>query len=159
MHVPLDHACTAENFATDRIAKNVRMEPLSQARSFWKFENAAVIYDARAHVAASKRNDPNPPAATKQMIGGPFTSDATTICVIGKAFSPFIAVPLLDAGESRPNRVDGMLRVLAKMPELPGKHGRAACSIDNPTASSSAFAKIDKNAHSLSVAIVQLAVC
>ena len=111
MHVALDHSRRAKDFATDRIAENVRMEPFAQARSFRKFENTAVINDAGADVTAVQRNDPDPPAATEQMIGGPFAAGATTVGVIGKAFSPFVAVPLFDPAKSGPNCIDGVLGV------------------------------------------------
>src|SRR6202035_1970357 len=111
MHIAFDHAGCAENFATDGIAENVVMQPLPQASSFRQFENAAVVNDSRADVAALQRNNPDPPAAAEEMIGGPFTRGEATIRVIGKTFSPFVAVPLFYAAEARPHSVDGVLGV------------------------------------------------
>ena len=159
MHVALDYACRSKNFATNRVGQNVGMQPLAQARSIRKFKNASVINNARADIAAAQRNDPDPPAATEQMIGGPFSAGAATVGVIRKTLSPFVAVPLLDAAESGPNRIDGVLGVGAKMSQLAREHGRASGGIDNPATSDAAFAKIDNGIHGLASYAVQLALC
>ena len=93
------------------------------------------------------------------MIGGPFTRRAAIIRVIGKALSPFIAVPFLHPAEPRPDSVDGMLGVRTKMSEFPGKHGRAPCGIDKPAACGHALARIDNGAYYLSIPVAQLEAC
>jgi len=65
MHVPLNHACRTENFATYGIAKNVRMQPLAQAWSLPKLDNAIVLNNACTAAASLKRNDPDPPTASE----------------------------------------------------------------------------------------------
>ena len=162
MHVAFDHARRAENLATHGIAENMRVQPLAQTRSFRKLENAAVVHDAGTDISPAQRNDPDPPSAAEQMIGGPFTRGTRTISVIWKAFSPFIAVPLFDAAESRPDGVDGMLGIRTKMSESPSDHCRSPCRIDKPTASGPAiagFATIDNDANALPICAVQLVVC
>src|SRR6266566_4694425 len=158
MNVALDHVCCPKNLTTNWIAENVHVQPLAEAGSFRKFENTIVVHNSRADVASVQGNDPNPPAATKQVIGGPFTAGATTIGVVGETFSPFVAVPLLYAGESRPNCIDGMVVVRSKMSELTREHRGASCGIDNPTASSATFAMIDDGIHSLPLPVIELAV-
>ena len=140
MHVAFDQLRRAKDFATDGIAENVRVQPFPQSPSFPKFENAAVVNDSRADIAALQRNNPDPPAATEKMIRGPFTRGATTVRVIGKTFSPFVAVPLLYAAEPRPHSIDRVVGVGAKKSEFPREHGRAARCIDNPAATGRAFA-------------------
>src|SRR5438132_8243542 len=132
------------------------MQPLPQAPSFWQFENAAVVNDAGTDVTALQRNDPDPPAASKKMIRGPLTRRATSIRVIGKTFSPLVAVPLLDAAESRPDGVDWVLCVRTEMSEFSGEHGRAPSSIDNPTGADGAIAAVDSGADPLAIAIIWL---
>src|SRR5213078_3924804 len=100
------------------------------------------------------RNDPDPPAAPEKMICGPFTRGSTLVRVIGKAFPPFVAVPLFDATEPRPHRVRRVLGIRAKMSELSREHRRAACSIDDPTARGHAFLGIENSVNSLSITIV-----
>src|SRR5437762_12766122 len=109
MHVAFDHARRAENLATHGIAENMRVQPLAEAWSFRKLENAAVVHDAGTDISPAQRNDPDPPAAAEQMVGASLTRGATMISVIRKALSPFIAVPLLNAVEPQPDAVDGML--------------------------------------------------
>src|SRR5215470_14597566 len=100
------------------------------------------------------------------MVGSPFTGGPTTIRVIRETLAPLIAVPLFDAGESRPDSVDGVFGIRPKISEFPGEHGRAACGIDNPTATCRALAKvcpdysqrIDNRADLLSIAIVKFEV-
>src|SRR5450759_580420 len=135
------------------------MQPLAQARSIGKFKNAIIINDARADIAAAQRNDPDPPAATEQMIGRPFPAGVATVCVIWKTLSPFVTVPLLGAAESGPNRTDGVLGVCVKMSQLACQHGRAARGIDNPTASDAAFVKIDNCVDGLAIYAVQVTFC
>src|SRR5260370_21598800 len=108
------------------------MQPLAQARSFREFENAIVINNACADIAPLQRNNPDPPTPTEQVICRPFPARATPVGVIGKTFSPFVTIPLLDATESRPDCIDRMLVVQAQMSQLPRQHGRASCGIDNP---------------------------
>ena len=93
------------------------------------------------------------------MICGPLTRGAAVISVIRKTFPPVIAVPLLDAAESCPDSVDGMLWVRPKMAELSGEHSRAACGIDDPAATCRAFAKIGNGANPLPIPVVQFEVC
>src|SRR5882762_3558179 len=106
MHVAFDRACCPENFATNWMSENVRLQSLGEARSFWEFKDATVINDAGADVTAMQRNNPDPPAAPKKMIRGPLTRGAAIVSVIRKTLPPFIAVPLLDAAESRPDSID-----------------------------------------------------
>src|ERR1700737_5096821 len=98
------------------------MQSLAQARSIRKFKNTSVINDARADIAAAQRNDPDPPAATEQMIGGPFSAGAAAVGVIRKTLSPFVAVPLLDAAESGPNPIDGGPGFGPKCPHFGARH-------------------------------------
>ena len=91
MHVAFDHFRYSENFATDRIGENVRVQSLSQSRSLSKFENPRVVNDARANIAALQRDDPDPPAPPEKMIRGPFPRGATMVRVIGKPFAPSVA--------------------------------------------------------------------
>src|SRR6266566_3418020 len=158
MNVALDHVCCPKNLTTNWIAENVHVQPLAEAGSFRKFENTLVVHNSCADVTSMQGNDPDPPAATKQMIGGPFTTGATTIGIVGETFSPFVAVPLLYAGESRPDCIDGMVVVRSKMPELTREHRCAPSGIDNPTASSAKVATIDNGIHSLPLPVVELAV-
>src|SRR5436190_7867914 len=142
MNVAFDHFRGAEDFAPYRVVQNMRVQPLPQGRSIRKLENATVVNDAGAHIAALQRNDPHPAAAPEKMIRGPFARGATMLRVVGKPFAPFVAVPLFNTAEPRPDRVDGMLRVRAKISELSREHGRAACSINDPAATSRAFPAI-----------------
>src|SRR5215467_7976110 len=103
------------------------MQSLPQSRSLRKFENATVVNDAGTDVATLQRNDPDPPAASKKMIRGPFACGATMVRIIAKPFAPFVTVPFFNVTESRPNRVDGMLRIRAKISELSREHGCATC--------------------------------
>jgi len=81
------------------------------------------------------------------------------IGVIREAFSPVIAVPLFNAAEACPDRVDGVFGVRTKMSQFPGEHGRAPGRIDDPTAGCRAFAAIDNCANPLTVPVVQFAAC
>src|SRR5262245_54350988 len=159
VYVPFDYFRSAEDFPTDGVIQNVRMQSLPQSRSLRKFENATVINNAGADIAALQRNDPDPPAAPEKMICGPFAPSATMVRVFGKSFAPFVAVPFFNAAESRPDRVDGMLGVWAKMSEFSSEHGRASCSINGPTASSRALRAIDNCGHCLFLAVTQIKTC
>src|SRR5262249_24805517 len=99
MHVTFDHFRRAEAFATDGITQNVRVQSLSQLRSLWKFENAAVVNDPGADIAALQRNNPDPPTTPEKVVRRPLTRGATLVRVIGKTFAPFIAVPFSCASE------------------------------------------------------------
>src|SRR5919109_1455807 len=99
MHVAFDRLRFAENFAANRIAEDVRVQTLPEARAFRQFEDAAVVNDAGADIAALQRNDPDPPAGAKKVISCPFSRGATLIRVVGKTLAPFVAVPFLDAAE------------------------------------------------------------
>src|SRR5262249_2391374 len=135
VHVAFDHFGCTEQFATDGMVQNVRAQSLSQTRSVWKFENAAVVHDACTDIAALQRNHPDPPAAAEKMIRGPFTRGTTLVRVIGKSFAPFVAVPFFNAAEPRPDCIDGVLGIRAKMSELSREHSRTACRINDPTGS------------------------
>src|SRR5205814_4054467 len=111
------------------------VQPLAQARSFREFENALVINNAFADIAALQRNNPDPPTPTEKVIGRPLATRSTPVGVIGKTLPPFVTVPLLDATESRPDRIDRMLVVWTKMSQLPRQHCRTSGGIDNLTAS------------------------
>ena len=154
MHVAFDHLRRAEDFASDGVAEDVRVQSLSQSRSLWKFEDAAVVNDAGTDIAALQRNDPDPPAATEKMVRGPLTPGATTVRVIRKTFPPFVAVPFFNAAEPRPDGIDGVLAIWAKMSELSREHGRAACSINDPSTGSGAFPAINDNVYLLSMPVV-----
>ena len=91
------------------------------------------------------------------MICRPLAARATPVGVIGKPFSPFVAIPLLDATESRPDRIDRMLVVRAQMSQLSRQHSGASCGIDNPTVTHAALGKIDNCIYDLPVRLVQLA--
>ena len=93
------------------------------------------------------------------MIRGPLARSATAIRILGKTFAPVVAVPLLNAAESRPDSVDGVLGVRTKISEFSRQHRSAPCSIDDPTRASGAFATIDRSADPLSIPIIQLEVC
>src|SRR5436190_6348603 len=154
VHVAFDHFCCAEDFAADGVVQNVRVQSLSQSRSLWKFEDATVVNDTGADIASLQRNDPNPPAASEKMVRGPLASSSTRVRIIGKTFAPFVAVPFFNAAKPCPHRVDGVLGIRAKISELSREHRRAACSIDNPTASGRPFGSIDDSVYSLSMAAV-----
>src|SRR5262245_18539584 len=154
MHVAFDQFCCAEDFAADGVIQNVRVQPLSQSRSLWKFEDATVVDDTSADIAALQRNDPNPPAAPEKMVRGPLPSSSTTVRVIAKTFAPFVAVPFFDAAKPRPHRINWVFGIRAKIPELSCDHRRAARSIVDPAASSCALGIIDDSGYSLSIAAV-----
>src|SRR5262249_5153610 len=121
-----------------------------------------------ANVTSLQRNDPDPPTTSEEMVRGPFTRGAATICIIGKTLAPLVAVPLFHAGEPRPDSVNRMLRVGPKISKFPGAHRCAPSSIDDPTRPNSAFArgwrggrparKIDNYFDRLSACAVQFAV-
>ena len=158
MHVAFNHLCSPENFPPNWIAENVGVQPLPQSRAFWKLKDATVVDNSGTHIAALQWNDPDPPTAPKKVICGPLTRGAATVRVIGKTLSPFITVPLLDAGESRPHRVDGVFRVRAKISELSRKHGSASRSIDQPTCVNGGFPEFAGDADPLAAPIIQLQV-
>src|SRR4029077_10907140 len=135
------------------------MQPLAQAWSFREFENAIVINNACADIAALQRNNPDPPTPTEKVIGRPLAARSTTVGVIGKTLPPFVTVPLLDATESRPDRIDRMLVVWTKMSQLPRQHGCTSSGIDNPTASHTALIKVYNCTYRLPVRVTQLALC
>src|SRR4029450_7756678 len=126
VHVAFDHFCCAEDFATDGVVQNVRVQSLSQSRSLWKFEDATVVNDAGANIAALQRNDPNPPAAPEKMVRGPLASSSTRVRVIRKTFTPFVAIPLFDAAKARPHRINWVFGIRSEIPELSCDHRRAA---------------------------------
>src|ERR1700747_1059948 len=159
MHVTFDHACSPENFAAHRIAKNVRVQSLTETRSFRELEDAIVINDAGADIAALQWNDPDPPAAPEEMVRSPFTRGDATICIIRETLPPFITVPFLNAAESRPDSVDGVLGVRAKMTKLSRKHRRRSGSSHAPTRVNRAIAEIAGRADPLAVPIAQLEAC
>src|SRR5215469_7697711 len=135
------------------------MQALPQAPSFWQFENAAVINDARTDVTALQRNNPDPPAAAEEVIRGPFTRGTAIISIIGKTFSPFVTVPFLYAAEARPDCVNGVLGVRTKMSKFSREHGRAPRGIYDPVSTNGAFAAIKSGADILTGAIIYLEVC
>src|SRR4029453_16499230 len=159
VHVAFNRFCRAKNFTTDRMTENVRMQSLSEIRSFRQFENPVVIHNAGTDVTPAQWNDPNPPAAAEQMIRSPFTASATTIGVVREAFSPVVAIPLFNVAEACPDRIDGVFGVRTKMSQFPGEHRRAPCRIDDPTAGGGAFASIQKRPNPLAVPVVQFAAC
>src|ERR1700747_2141523 len=117
------------------------MQPLAQARSFREFENAIVINNACADIAALQRNNPDPPTPTEKVIGRPLAALSTAAGVIREKPPAVVTVPTLYATESRPDRIDRMLVVWTKMSQLPRQHGCTSGSIDNPTASYTALIK------------------
>src|SRR5262249_819887 len=52
VHIAFDHFCCAEDFAPDGIVQDVCVQSLSQSRSLWKFEDATVVNDTGADIAA-----------------------------------------------------------------------------------------------------------
>ena len=156
MHVAFDHLCCPENFPANWIAENVAVQPLPQSRAFWKFKDTTIVNDAGAHVTALQGNDPDPPASPKKMIRSPLACREAIFRIIGKTLSPFVAVPLLDAAESRPYRIDGVFRVRAKISKLSSEHGSASRSIDQPACTNAGFAEFAGDADPLSVPIIQL---
>src|SRR5262249_40692365 len=137
----------------------MRVQSLSQSRSVRKFENASVVNDPGADVAALQRNDPDPPTAPEKMVRGPLARSATIVRVIRKPLAPFVAVPFFDPPEPRPHRVDRVLCIRRKISELSGKHRGATGSIDNPTARGDPFAIIDNSVHGLSTAVIEFKPC
>src|SRR5712691_5427268 len=71
MHITLDNPRAAEDLAADWIAENVRVQAFAQARSFGKFEDAAVVNDSSTDITATQWNDPAPPAMSHEMVGRP----------------------------------------------------------------------------------------
>src|SRR5438105_2622937 len=87
------------------------VQPLAQARSFREFENAIVINNACADIAALQRNNPDPPTPTEKVIGRPLATRSTPVGVIGKTLPPFLTVPLLDATESPDSKTTNAIPV------------------------------------------------
>src|SRR5262245_25033302 len=154
VHVAFDHFCCAEDFAADGVVQNMRVQSLSQSRSLWKFEDATVVNDTSADIAALQRNDPNPPAASEKMVRGPFASRSARVRVIGKTFAPFVAVPFFDAAKPRPDRINWVFGIRSEIAELSCEYGSTTCSINDPTATSRALSIIDDSVYSLSMAAV-----
>ena len=135
-----ENACTspstifavAEDLAPDRMREQMRAQPFGEIRAFLQLEDARVVNDARADIAALQRNDPAPPAVTHEVVRRPRARRAAGIRVIRKPLAPIVAVPVFHAGEARPDRIDRMLRVLPEMPELAPEHRRASARIDDP---------------------------
>src|SRR5262245_15318368 len=93
------------------------------------------------------------------MICGPFARGSTLVRVIWKTLAPFVAVPLFNAAEPRPDSIDRVLGIRAKISELSREHCRAACSIDDPVASSRAFHALHNSVHRLSVPVILFKAC
>src|SRR5437588_9778939 len=159
MHVAFDCLCCAENFATNGMVENVRVQSLCQRRPFRQRKEAAVVNEAGADVTSLQWNDPDPPAATEQMIRGPLTRGSATVRIIRKTFPPVVAVPFLHAGKSRPHSIDRMLSVLAKIAKLASDYACASGGIDEPPRGDRAFASVERGADSLCRAVVQLEIC
>ena len=115
--------------STNDFLTAMRVQSLSQSRSVRKFENAAIVNDPGADIAALQRNDPDPPAATEKMVRGPFACGTTMVRVIGKSFAPFVAVPILHVGKAGPDGVDRVLGVLLEVSQLAREHRAAAAGI------------------------------
>ena len=157
MYITLDDPRAAEDLAANWVAENVRVQAFAQARSFGKFEDAAVVNDSSTDIAAAQWDDPAPPAMSHEMVRRPRAGGATCPGVIGKTFAPVVTIPILHAAKSCPDRVDRVLVVLTKMAELTREHGCPSGCIDNPAAAHRALFNIDHCIHCLSVSTVQVA--
>ena len=131
------------------------MQSLAKTRSFGELEDATVVNDPGTDIAAVQRNDPDPPAASEEMVRRPFACSATAIRVVGKTLPPFVAVPFFHSAESRPDSVDGMLDVGTKMSEFARQHRSASGCVDDPTRTNGAFVTIDGSADLLAIPVVQ----
>src|SRR5204862_4328818 len=96
----------------------MRAQPLGETRAFGQFENARIVNDAGADIAAFKRDDPAPPAVAHEMIGRPVAARAAGVRVIAEFFPPLVAVPIFHPGETGPDGADGMVAVLLSMAVL-----------------------------------------
>src|ERR1051325_1179182 len=90
------------------------------------------------------------------MIGRPVAPGAARIRVVRKFFAPLIAVPIFHAGESRPDGVDRVLRILMKVTELARKRRGAPARINDPAGARRARRRIDVRSHALSGCAVQI---
>ena len=108
--------------------------PVGEVRAFRQLEDARIVNDAGADIAAAQRNDPAPPAMAHQVVRRPRAARATGIRVIGETLAPFVAVPVLHAREARPDSVDRMLGVLPEMAELAREQRRASARVHEPAA-------------------------
>src|SRR5205085_9914124 len=131
----------------------VRVQSLRDIRAFRQLEDAVVVNNSGADVAAAQWNDPAPPAMSHQMVCRPRACGPACVHVIAKFFSPIVAVPIFHAGEPRPDRVDRMLIVRPVMSELSCEQRRASARVDQPPRAN-CFARIE--IYRLSARAVQL---
>src|SRR5438132_14428069 len=118
------------------------MQPVGYARPIGQFEDSTVVNNSGTDVTAAQRNDPAPPTVTHEMIGRPRTRRSARVGVIRIFLAPIITVPVLNAGEPRPNRVDRMIKIRPVPAELAGQKRGSAAGIDQPTRRHGAFAAI-----------------
>ena len=130
----LDHFRLPKNLATDRMPKNVLVQPFAEIPALRQNEEATVVNQPGTEIAAFKRNDPAPPAQAHKVVGRPRPPRARGRGVIGKFLSPVVAVPIFHAGEARPDGVDRMVGVLAEMAELASQKRGPPGRIDYPAA-------------------------
>src|SRR5205823_14343597 len=148
-----------ENGAARRMRKQMTMQPQSEVWTRRQPENSFVVNDARADITAAQGNDPAPPAMTHQMISRPFPARAAGIHHLRKFFAPFIAIPLLRTGETRPYRVNRMLGVRTIMAQLACDHCRAPARVHYPARAKSARLLFKLHRDRLLTTILQIEGC
>ena len=128
----LDGSRIAENLATDGMRAEMRLQPLAERGPGGWGKNTAVIHEADAVVPAFERNDPAPPAVTHEMVRRPRARGADGGGVSGMFRAQIEAVPILHAGEPRPDGVDRMLVERIEKTEFTREQRRATARVDDP---------------------------
>src|SRR5688572_18147855 len=125
----------------------MRSQVIAEVQAFGQLEDARIVNDARADIAAAERDDPAPPAVSHQVVGRPIAAGPAGIRVLAKFFAPLIAVPVFDSAEPSPDGVDGMLGVLPEVAELSGEHGGASAGVYEPAGGYRGFTFIGPVGH------------
>src|SRR5256885_5260458 len=100
------------------MGEEMRAQPFCEVRPFGQLEDARIVNNAGAYIAAAERNDPAPPAVAHEVIGRPVPAGAARVRVVTEFFPPFITVPIFHVVEACPDGVDRMLEVRLEMAEL-----------------------------------------
>src|SRR5437868_8264115 len=91
------------------------------------------------------------------MIRGPRSRRSARIHVIGIFLPPVIAVPILNPGEPRPDRVDRVIQVRPVPAELAGKKRGSATRVHQPARGHGTFAAVHSYAQCLTTGAGKIA--
>lgn len=119
-HIGADGYRLCEKQAPDGMLIDMRKQAFGDVDFLGRGEEAGIVSEAERHITVLQGDDPAPPAATHQVIGGAVARGAHSFGEAGMRLRDFVAVEVANAAKARPHRAGGVGIELAPVSQFPG---------------------------------------